>query len=71
MYSNKQQSALKYLKDIKDNLGNVLIMTKDFNIRDNNWNLAYFHHFIHTDILMEIANSFNLRLYISVNQVPT
>jgi len=24
-----------------------------------------------TDILMEIANSFNLRLFISVNQVPT
>ena len=35
IYSDKQQSALKYLKVIKTNLNNVLIVTEDFNIRDN------------------------------------
>jgi len=52
MYFNKQQSVLKYLKDIKVNLNNILIMTKDFNIRDYNWDPAYSHHFIYTDIVM-------------------
>jgi len=36
IYSDNQQSALKYLKDTKVNLNNVLIMTGDFNIKDNN-----------------------------------
>jgi len=36
VYSDNQQSALKYLKDTKVNLNNVLIITVDFNIRDNN-----------------------------------
>ena len=35
IYSDEQQSALKYLKVIKTNLNNVLIVTEDFNIRDN------------------------------------
>ena len=35
IYSNDQQNALKYLKDIKINLSNVHIMTGDFNIKDN------------------------------------
>ena len=32
IYSNEQQTALKY---IKANLNNVLIITRNFNIRDN------------------------------------
>ena len=36
IYSDNQQSVLKYLKDTKVNLNNVLIMTGDFNIKDNN-----------------------------------
>ena len=35
IYSNNNQSALKYLKDTKANTQNVLIMAGDFNIRDN------------------------------------
>ena len=35
IYSDLSQSALKYPKDIKVNINNVLIMTSDFNIRDN------------------------------------
>jgi len=34
IYSNKQQLALKYLKDIEVNLNNVLIMMGNFNIRN-------------------------------------
>ena len=36
VYSDNQQSALKYLKNTKINLNNVLIMTGNFNIRHNN-----------------------------------
>ena len=35
IYSDSSQSALKYLKDIKTNIHNVIIMTGDFNIRDS------------------------------------
>ena len=38
IYSDDQQNVLKYLKDIEVNLNNVLIMTGDFNIKDNDWN---------------------------------
>ena len=34
IYSDEQQLALKYLKDIEVNLNNVLIMIGDFNIRN-------------------------------------
>ena len=46
-------------------------MTRDFNIRDNNWDLVYPYYSTHTDILMEIADSLDLRLSISINQVLT
>ena len=50
---------------------NVIIMTGDFNIRDNNWNLSYSHYSIHADIFMELVDFFGLGLSILVNQVPT
>ena len=73
IYLDDQQIALKYLKNIKVNLNNILIIIKDFNIRDNDWDLPYpySHHSIHTDILWEVANSFNLELLVSINQVFT
>ena len=37
IYSDSSQMALKYLKDTKANINNALIMTSDFNIRDNIW----------------------------------
>ena len=36
VYSNEHQITLKYLKDTEANLCNVLVMAKDFNIRDSN-----------------------------------
>ena len=53
------------------NLNNVLIITEDFNIRDNNWDLLYLHHSIHVDTLREIADSFNLELSSSIDQIYT
>ena len=71
VYSDDQQFTLKYLKDTKVNLNDILIITGDFNIRDNNWNLLYLYHSTYVDILKEISDYFNLELSISINQVPT
>jgi len=51
MYLDKQQNALKYLKNTEVNLNNVLAMTGDFNIRSNDWDPSYSYYSIHTDIL--------------------
>jgi len=69
-YSYDQQFTLKYLKDTEVNLNNILTMIRDFNIRDNKWNLLYSYHSNHTNSLKEIADSFNIELSTSVNQVP-
>lgn len=61
IYSDDYQSALKYLKDIKANLSNVIIITGDFNIRDSNWNLLYLYYSTHADTLSEVANAVNLK----------
>jgi len=53
------------------NLNNILIMTRGFNIRDNNWNLLYLHYLTYADTLREIADSFNLELSLSINKVST
>jgi len=37
-------------------------MTGDFNIRDRDWNLDYPFHSFHSDILFDIADTFNLSL---------
>jgi len=46
-------------------------MIRDFNIKDNNWNLLYSHHSTHADTLREIADLFDLELSTSINQVFT
>jgi len=53
------------------NLNNILIIVEDFNIRDNNWNSSYLYHLIYIDTLREIADSFNLELSLSINQLST
>ena len=54
IYLDDQQNTLKYLKDTKVNFNNVLIMTRDFNIRDSNWSLLYLYHSIHTTYFMKL-----------------
>ena len=71
VYSDNQQSALKYLKGTKASLNNILIMIGEFNIRDNNLDPLYPHHSIYVDTLREISDSFNLELSIPIAQVST
>ncbi len=63
IYSDLSQSALKYLKDIKANINNILVITSDFNIKDNLQNSNYLHYSIHSDLLIDIAESMYLVLW--------
>jgi len=65
------QSALKYLKDTEANINNVLIMTGDFNIRDSLWDSNYPHYSLHTDSLIDFAESINLGLSFPINCIST
>ena len=69
IYSDKHQATLKYLKDTEVNLNNRLIMTGDFNIRNNDWDPSYLYYSTYIDNLREIAESFDLELSMPVNQV--
>jgi len=71
IYSDSSHTALKYLKNAEVNISNLLIMTGDFNIRDNIWDSSFPHHSSFSDDLMIIANSFNLELLFPTNCVPT
>lgn len=71
IYSDKKYLALKYIKNTEANISNVLIMTGNFNIRNNNWNLFYFFHSSYNNILVEIVDSFNLILFSAIQQVLT
>ena len=71
VYSNSSHTALKYLKDAKVNISNLLIITGDFNIRDSIWDLSFPHYSSFSDNLMIIVNSFNLKLLFPTNHVPT
>ena len=62
IYSDSSQLALRYLKDTETNIHNVIIMTGDFNIRDNLWDSNFPFHSIHSDILFDIADSFSLAI---------
>ena len=71
VYSDSSYSALKYLKDTKVNIQNLLIMTGDFNIRDSLWDPSFSYHSSISDDLIIVVDSFNLDLLIPTNQVPT
>ena len=54
--------ALKYLKDTEVNIGNILIMTGDFNIRDNSWNLLFLYYSVYQNTLIKVADFLHLEL---------
>jgi len=70
-YLDLSQSTLKYLKDIEANINNVLIMTGDFNIRDNLWDPNYPHYSIHSNLLIDITESMHLGLLFLSNHIST
>jgi len=47
IYSNNPQTALKYFKNTEANICNILVMARNFNIRDYNWDSSYSFHLIH------------------------
>jgi len=57
--------------DTEANLSNILVMAGNFNIRNSNWDPSYSFYSSHSDSLLEIADSFNLKLSILIQQVPT
>ena len=71
VYSDSSHSTLKYLKDSKANIPNLLIMTGDFNIYDSIWDSSFPHYSSISDNLIIITDSFNLDLSILTDQVPT
>ena len=71
VYSDSSHSAIRYLKDTEINIHNLLVMTGDFNICDSLWNPLFNHHSSISDDFIIIADSFNLNLLVSINQVPT
>ena len=71
VYSNTSHSMIKYLKDIEINIQNLLIMTRDFNIHDSLWDPWFNYYSSISDDLFIIADSFNLSLSCSTNQVST
>ena len=70
VYSDFSQTALKYLKDTKANICNILVMTGNFNIRNNLWDPNFAYHSIHRELLFDIADSFFLGLSVPTNCVP-
>jgi len=71
IYLDLNEFTLKYLKDTKANIHNVLIMTGDFNIRDSNWDLDYPFHFVHSNLLFDIVDIFNLFFSYSTHPIST
>jgi len=71
IYSDFLHTVVKYLKDTEVNICNLLVITSDFNIWDNLWNPSFPHHSSLNNDLIIIADSFNLNLSCSINQVPT
>jgi len=71
VYSDSSQLALKYLKNTEVNINNILIITKNFNIRDSFWNPYFPYHFIHRDSLFDIADFFQLEISKLTKLFPT
>ena len=71
VYPDSLHTTLKYLKNIKVNIHNLLVITRDFNIWDNLLDLSFPHHSSISDNLIIIVVSFNLNLLCPINQVPT
>ena len=60
IYSDSSQSALKYLKNIEINIQNLLVMTRDFNIRDNLWDSLYPYYFSLILVFLFLLTKFQL-----------
>ena len=71
VYSDSSHTVLKYLKNTEVNIDNIIVMTRDFNIRDSLWDSSFLHHSSISNDLMIIADLFNLVLLTPINPCPT
>jgi len=71
IYPNVFHSALKYLKDTRVNIDNLIIMTGDFNIRDSLWDYSFPHYSSISNDLFILVDLFNLELLIPINPIST
>jgi len=55
MYSDSSQFTLKDLKNTKVDINNILIITEDFNIRNNSWDLLFPYHSSHSNFLIDVT----------------
>ena len=62
IYSNSNQTTLQFLCQNVINLDNTIIMTGNFNIRDNDWDPNFCYYSIYADDLITIADSLGLEL---------
>jgi len=54
IYSDDNQSALKYFKDTEADIYNILIIVRNFNIRNSDWNPLYPFHFSYNNSLSKL-----------------
>jgi len=71
VYSDNNQNTLQFLNRNIINLNNIVVMSGNFNIRDNDWDPNYSHHSVHTEDLFTLAESLGLDLSPPLNPGPT
>ena len=71
IYSDVNQTALKYFKDTEANICNVLVIASNFNIRNSSWDPLISFHLVHSDLLTNIADFLDLLLSNLTSQVST
>ena len=71
VYSDSNQTALQVLRDNVRNLGRIIAMADDFNIRDSDWDPSYHHYSNQIEDLLFIADSLDLELSQLTNPGPT
>ena len=71
VYSDSSHSVIKYFKNTKVDIRNLLVITGHFNIHDSVWDHSFHHYSSIINDLIIIADSFNLNLLYPINQVPT
>ena len=71
IYSDSSQTTLKYLKDTKANISNILILAGDFNIRNSSYDFSFPYHSVYSDLLNNIADSMDLFRSKTTNCMPT
>jgi len=71
VYSDDNQSVLHTLNQNIVDLNDTVVMTGDFNIRDNDWDPNYPHYSTHTEDLFTLAESLGLDLLPPINPGPT